>query len=602
MRLAKIVLFLFIASASFSSADSLNFSYSRLSGCQCDTAELKAIVNNAQPETRTYNLSVQDLSNGVLSYFIVPSLEVESGKKGEAALLVTPHCDALPGNYSFAVLAIAGNDTLSKTLQYRVLECHSLWLDAASTPGGVCAGETESFKISLFNRGNFSEAGTIATSLDFSNSSVPVHNFSLSPGRSKNFSFDVFVPEGTRPQNTSFKIRASSQYTYRDLSPVLQVKDCCGLTVNVTSIIEAQIGETTTVQVGFENTGKYDENYSIQLACPKFVSADRAFIEVPKGKTRFFNLAASPSPEDYYKVFPCIIRGISKRCNKASAVPPIINVSNFYNARLSSLNLENNSFRACRGEKAVAQFGLYNTGRPANFSPNAYGLPAGTVSSDKQFFYADQFSNNYFSFSIDTSQLSLGNHGVVFAADAPGYSANKSYLLTIDNKKCCGLTINVSSIIDAAAGGSVQVPVSFENTGSFDDAYRLSLQCPEFASLNASSLAVKAGAVEYALLVVSPNSSVSGKFPCIIRGYSDACQRASAVPPIINVTASAEPSATPSIVPSPEPTATPPAIPPATPVASSAAPQANPYLSAIAIIIVAAIVAVAVFFRGKLPF
>ena len=537
----------------------------------------------------------------MLSYFIIPSVAVEPGKSENATVLVTPHCDALPGNYSFAVNAVSGNDTFSKTLEYRVLECHSLVLSASSTEGGVCAGENGTFRISLFNQGNFSETGTITTAVGFNNVSVPAQNFSLSPGRSKNFSFEVPVPEGTKPQNVSIAMRAASQYTYRDFSPVLFVKDCCGLTVNVSSIIEAQVDETTVVPVGFENTGKYDDNYSIELACPGFVSTAQKFIFVPKNQIRFFDVTVAPRPQDYYKAFPCIIRGVSKRCDKASAVPPIVNVSNFYRARLSSTNVQNGSLRACKGEAAVFQFGLFNQGKPANFSVKASGVPASAVFASLPFFFAERFSDTFFSVSLDTRQIPLGTHGVTLAAEASAYSANKTFSLTIDNKKCCGLTISVDSLLNASAGATLMVPVKFENTGSFDDDYAVSLECPSFVSVNASSIAVKSGAAEYAALVISPDSSTSGKFPCIVRGYSEACQRSSAVPPIINVTASSQPASTPSA----EPSAT--AVP--SPSVSIASPSPSPeaekpdYFAAVAGLVIIALAAAAfVLFRGKLPF
>ncbi|MFH0834916.1 MAG: hypothetical protein V1881_01085, partial [Candidatus Micrarchaeota archaeon] len=126
-------------------------------GCQCDPQSFSLALANPGAEGEAFTLSMQISSPSMFTTFVTPRVEATSHSTNEVLAFLTPHCDALPGDYSFIIKATGSRGTvLTAEGRTKIQQCHYLQLQL-SNEQAVCPGDEAAYSVKLTNAGIFEE-------------------------------------------------------------------------------------------------------------------------------------------------------------------------------------------------------------------------------------------------------------------------------------------------------------------------------------------------------------------------------------------------------------------------------------------------------------
>jgi len=446
------------------------------SGCQCDPQQFLLSLANDASQGEVFTLSIETDSD-TFTTFVTPTVESQPHSQNPVIAFMTPHCDALPGNYSFTVRATGSRGaTLHASGVSHVEQCHYLLLHFTPEQQ-ACAGEQARFDVTLENAGYFPEAGSLYTDLDPQLYSLANSSFSLAPGASKQFNLYVNTPNSMPPSRIPFSVNASSLYTYRESFAILDVLDCSSLKIWVPpACITVDAGEEVTEHFTLTNTGIGD-TFDVTLLCPAFVTTTQDSVTLASGQSVTLPMTIKPSKSDLNKDYPCTVRAVSRRYGREFTNSTAICVRKLYSADLRT-DLSGNSLSVCQGDSATLPFHIRNTGKSATY---ALSTSLGALSKNSVTLAAggeDSFTVNV----PDT--LAVGDYNVRVTAENQFHTENEYVKLTVE--KCYDSALGLSQgSLEICPGETLSATATLQNKGTRADDFAISLASPDYLHASA---------------------------------------------------------------------------------------------------------------------
>ncbi len=476
----KSLLLIALLLAPIVAASSLYFtSPATRTGCQCDPQEFTLELYNQAAHGEVFTLSIQTDSE-TFSTFVTPTVESQPGSKSPVIAFMTPHCDALPDTYEFTIRAVGSAGTILTAQGISIVEeCHYLLLHFTHEQS-VCSGEESRFDITLENAGYFPEAGSLFTDLDPQLYSLANSSFSLQPEASKQFHLYVTPPNEMPPQTLTFKVNASSFYTYRESFALLHVLDCSNLLIDMPeACIAVNPGEQITEYYTLTNNG-IDDSFDLELLCPAFVTTSVDEVTLASGESITLPLYIEPSQQHLDQNFACSVRATSQRYGKQFTESTEICVQKLYDADLWT-GLSGNSLTICEGDSASIPFNLRNDGKAVEYFLQS---TIGSLSSNNHYLTPGQ--EIQFSVAIP-STMSVGKHDVTVTASNQFHSETETVRLTVE--KCYDASMSLGdSTMQICPGETLSTSATLYNKGTRADDYSISVNAPsEFSVITQPS-------------------------------------------------------------------------------------------------------------------
>jgi len=467
-------------------------------GCQCDPQSFSLALENPGAEGEAFTLSMQISSPAMFTTFVTPRVEATSHSTNEVLAFLTPHCDALPGEYSFIIKATGSRGTvLTAEGRSKINQCHYLQLQL-SNEQAVCPGDEAAYSVKLTNAGIFEEHGDVATDFNSRYYNLANRSFSLLPGQTKEFMLYLNMPASTPPQEIPFKVNASSQYTYRDSYSKIVLKQCSGLEVLLPpSCIEVQPGEAVTATVEFRNTAERD-SFDIEKLGSAWVTLSGFRInDLGAGASTTMTLSINAPQSELGKNFPLTVRATSVRYNTRYQNSTEICVRQMYSAKIDA-QVAGDQVNVCKGDSAAIGYTMTNTGKKA--ATWALSTSMGTISKTQT--TLPVAASDTFNVAVDTSPLSFDSYEVVVKGTNQFYVAEKRVKLVVENCYDSGL---------GATGGQLEMcpseyataSLNMQNRGTRQDTFALSATTDLQAEVSPLSLTIAAGATQPVSLKVT---------------------------------------------------------------------------------------------------
>lgn len=466
----KSLLLIALLLAPIVAASSLYFtSPATMNGCQCDPQSFTLELYNQAAHGEVFTLSIQTDSE-TFSTFVTPTVESQPGSKNTVLAFMTPHCDALPGTYAFTIRAVGSAGTTLTSQGFSVVqECHYLLLQFTPEQS-VCSGEEARFDITLENAGYFPEAGSLFTDLDPQLYTLANSSFSLQPEASKQFHLYVTPPNEMPPQTLTFKVNASSFYTYRESYAVLHVTDCSHLLIDMPeACIAVNPGEQVTEYYTLTNPGIAD-SFDLELLCPAFVTTSVDEVTLASGESITLPLYINPSQQHLNQDYACSVRATSQRYGKHFTESTEICVQKLYDVDLWT-DLSGNSLTICEGDSASIPFHLRNEGKNAE-----YQLQTTVGSLSDSSFYLSAGQEALFTVAVP-STMSVGRHDVTVTASNQFHTETETVRLTVE--KCYDSSMSLGgSTMQICPGETLSTSATLYNKGTRADDYSISVNAP----------------------------------------------------------------------------------------------------------------------------
>ncbi|MFH0836166.1 MAG: hypothetical protein V1834_03315, partial [Candidatus Micrarchaeota archaeon] len=481
---------------SFVAGSTLEFQESVKQGCQCDAQTFTAILSNDGASGELYAFSI-DYPQG-FSGFVTPNLEVPPHSSDKATVILTPHCDQIPGEYPFVVTAKGNRGSLLKLTGTSIVdECHYLQLETSASQT-VCGGVETQYGITLKNSGVFPEKGSLTTDLSSGYYTLAPSSFDLQPGENQAFKLFFNVPASTPPQDVLFKITAASEYTYRDAFATLKIADCSGMIVDLPDGIEVQPGEPRVVDGVLTNTGIAD-TFDLNLDCPSFASLDKNSVSLNEAQQATVKITLNPDSSQLNKNFKCTLIAKSRKYLKQYSDSMTVSVKQLYSTDITPVSsngkLAGDSVTICKGEDLTVSFNLKNYGKQATYALSAQGLPGSLSASSLALGVSE---TKQFSFNAKAGDLQVGSYSLLLTASNQFTTASKSMNVKVENCFDSGLSLSQSAL-DICAGEELSASFDVRNKGTREDSFDLTA---------ASKLATR---LTDARITVPSLSSVSAK-------------------------------------------------------------------------------------------
>ncbi|PJD01516.1 hypothetical protein COU38_00485 [Candidatus Micrarchaeota archaeon CG10_big_fil_rev_8_21_14_0_10_54_18] len=449
-------LMLFSALAFASALDFTGPSYKE--GCQCDPLEFNLLLEHTAGEGEVYALTIRAGEDETFTTFVTPRLEMSPHSSLPVVAFMTPHCDALPGEYDFTITAVGSRGTvLTATGTANIEQCHYLQIENTAEQA-VCQGDEARYVIRLKNSGMFAEAGHVFTDLPYGLYELNDYAFDLSPGEEKEFNLYVTSPIDFPPQKLPFKISATSAYTYRDSYATFEAVDCTGMEIEVPDYcIPVNPGETVKDYVRLTNTG-VDDSFDITAYCPPFVSVSPLSVDLDNGESAQLTLEISPEQQHLDQEFSCRISVESRKYGRVFEDEARICVQKLYDLDLASLS--GSSVTVCKGDAANLGFTITNKGKPAVYS---LSTTRGTISKASTSLV--QTGTDSFSVSVETSALAPSTYPVTVKAEGQFHTETETVQLIVENCFESDLTVSPNRL-DICAGETLDARLTLRNQGT----------------------------------------------------------------------------------------------------------------------------------------
>ncbi|MFH0971117.1 MAG: hypothetical protein V1835_00970 [Candidatus Micrarchaeota archaeon] len=438
--------------------------------CAADQLVLSGYIENTKSAADLFNLRI-DSADGISSY-VTPEVRVDGYGTSEFKLFLSPICLSI-GNYEYKIVGESiRNEPISATGTIKIVDCNLMELRVSQDKAEVCNGESAKFDILVGNLGNEEQKFRISTDLQDKSYSISQKEFTLKPGGEGRAAITLNIPSDLYAQGRlTFKISSQSTYSCgsnsREVLASVSVKRCDGVKITALSELSVQAAKEETWSVIFDNQ-KTADIYDLQIQCPRFVGMPESKLELGPLESATVNVKIAPKVEDVGE-YDCKLAAYSEKFRKTYTASTKIKIVQDYGVKIDAPA----EIRACRGEIALVQLSLKNTGIENKYLLSAKGA-TGTLSKTE--IEAAKDSSNDFIYEI-LDKLATGTYNLEVIAQSPFTAVKSSTKVIVE--ECYVTAIKaMPQEIGMCAGESGSIAIKAGNGGTQEDTFVLSAVAP----------------------------------------------------------------------------------------------------------------------------
>ena len=293
--------------------------------CQCET--VRTTLEVCADTTGTYNINLN--GNGARWVSIAPeTLSINAGQCKEVFAFITPECYATAGTFPVE-LNVSGPESATETMNIDVRQCHTFdyVVDPVSNISKPC--ENNAFNVYVKNTGKFADEFVLLQSgIEDSWVTYPRESFVLSAGEEFNQVLNLNSVCNADAGSYAFELELSNTKTNASETKNLlqEIIFFTPIVHDLPQNISTCEEEDKTITFAMTNVSDRNDEYTIDLLAPEFISIDKNKIYLAPGQTETLALSiANTDPvsdvftmrvtsREYQKYYDTVVSYIVNDC------------------------------------------------------------------------------------------------------------------------------------------------------------------------------------------------------------------------------------------------------------------------------------------------
>jgi len=439
--------------------------------CQCLSSAYKLVLINDELSEKTFYLSADDEE-----VTIAPTEVTIDGKDSRSILVfLTPACDKEPGDYNFEIqIRDHENQTERVKIDYELNNCRSIKVKVNDIE--TCVNEPISSQIKVINDGKLKES----VILDSSKGELSEKEISLNPDEEETVDFEHEGFDNPGDYTVKIDYKTKDAFISKQDSFKITAKPCSSFEATLTEPQEVCLGESASLLLTIQNTGKIDEEFTIES--DDVVITDSK-IEIEAGKSKVIKLNVTPEELGEKD----IIVTINSKYAGSKKLYSSVKANNCCGVSLIS---SPTPIEICAGTKAEISvlMSVLNTGLDSEFEIES-DSPWLTTELDKVKLAKDEVKQFMARIKPLTKE---GDYRSIIRAKND-YCEDKAFI-TLKVKNCYGLDASLKQDVnEVCSGEKATIPLVIKNTGEVDATYQIKVLNPKGLTSETDSIQLSKG-------------------------------------------------------------------------------------------------------------